>query len=335
MQRFRFREWVRVLRELITTLLVAALLTACAAAPPTSLDALRIQASTLPASAELADTPFFPQLIHQCGPAALATVLVSSGVAVTPEMLADEVYIPKRKGSLQPELIAAARARERLPYVIDMKLEDLLAEVAAGRPVLVLQNLGLKRLPVWHYAAVIGYDLDRGEIALRSGKTQRLAMSVSEFERTWSLAGRWGVVALVPGTGPARPDLHRYMRAAAAFEELGNVVAAERSYLYARGQWPQAALPWLGLANIAEARGQLVEAQRAYLEAVEHDPADPIARNNLADALARRGCVGDAKREMQRALELARGTAAESLVRESARQLETRSDSGPASCFIP
>ena len=62
----------------------------------------------LPATA-MVDTPFFPQEQHQCGPAALATVLVWSGVHTSPEALTDEVYLPGREGSLQIEMVAATR----------------------------------------------------------------------------------------------------------------------------------------------------------------------------------------------------------------------------------
>src|SRR5688572_23044905 len=60
---------------------------------------------------ELTTTPFFPQKTHQCGPAALASVLSAAGVAITPDELTNEVYLPARRGSLQLELLAATRRR--------------------------------------------------------------------------------------------------------------------------------------------------------------------------------------------------------------------------------
>src|SRR5690606_37665875 len=122
---------------------------------------------------ELEDTPFFPQEKYQCGPAALATVLASSGVDVRPEVLTPRVYVPERGGSLQPEMLAASRDFGRLPYVIEPNLPSLLAEVAAGRPVLVLQNLGVRFAPAWHYAVVVGFSPETGEIVLRSGTQRR------------------------------------------------------------------------------------------------------------------------------------------------------------------
>ena len=61
---------------------------------------------------------------------------------MNPDSLTDEVDIPGRKGSLQVEMLAGARRNGLLAYVLAPELKDVLAEVAAGNPVVVLQNLG-------------------------------------------------------------------------------------------------------------------------------------------------------------------------------------------------
>ncbi len=99
----------------------------------------------LPHTVELTQVPFFPQEEYQCGPAALATTLASFGVKVTPEQLVPQVYIPERKGSLQVEMLAAARRHGLVSYQIAPRFEDLLRELAAGHPVIVLQKLGNRR----------------------------------------------------------------------------------------------------------------------------------------------------------------------------------------------
>ena len=91
---------------------------------------------------ELSSVAFFPQDTHQCGPAALATMLVSTGVDIRPEPLVPEVYIPARRGSLQVEMLAAARRHGRIPWQLPPDFTALRAELAAGNPVLVLQDLG-------------------------------------------------------------------------------------------------------------------------------------------------------------------------------------------------
>ena len=104
----------------------------------------------LPPAVELSQTPFFPQTEHQCGPAALATVLQPHHVDVSPQTLSSQLYIPAREGSLQVEMAVTARRYGMLPYPLNPEFADLLAEIAAGHPVLVLQNLRFDWWPQWH-----------------------------------------------------------------------------------------------------------------------------------------------------------------------------------------
>lgn len=238
---------------------------------------------------ELADTPFFPQEKYQCGPAALATVLVRSGVEVRPDELVPRVYLPDREGSLQPELLAASREYGRLPYVIAPDFPSLLAEVAGGRPVLVLQNLGVKLIPAWHYAVVVGFSPEDGEVILRSGTERRRATDAGVFLRTWERGGNWGVVLLGPGELPAGPDRRQYLKAAAAAESAGHLPLAAAAYRAAIERWPDSALAAFGLGNAGYARGDLGAAERWYRQALALDPEDPATLNNLATVVADQG----------------------------------------------
>jgi hypothetical protein len=174
----------------------ALLLTSCAHRVPL----MEERVASLPPRTELTDTPFFPQERYQCGPAALATVLNARGVAVTPDELVPQVYLPARQGSLQAEMIAAVRRQGLLAVAIEPELDALLEEVAAGHPVLVLQNLGLDWLPRWHYAVVMGYDLGAQELVLRSGTEPRRITQFGVFLNTWDRSRRWGLVVLTPGS---------------------------------------------------------------------------------------------------------------------------------------
>lgn len=277
----------------------------------------------LPPRVELADVPFYPQDEYQCGPAALATVLQRAGLSITPQELTGDVYLPGKKGSLQTELVAAARARDRLPYSVEPQLRALLDEIAAGRPVLVMQNLGLRTWPAWHFAVLIGYDIDTDELVLRSGTTQRLTVDAGRFMKTWDRAQRWGVVMLEPDELPASADLGRYMSAAAGLEAVGRLDAAERAYGTARMQWLHSAWPVVGLANVRYSRGNLPAAEAAYNEALAIEPDNPVAHNNLAEILAARKCVASARLHVERALALAKGTGLESSVAATAERLNT------------
>ncbi len=273
--------------------LTVCLLAGCAANP---FDALPPGAHA--AAVELRDTPFFPQDEYQCGPAALATVLAPTGVEVAADELTPLVYVPGRRGSFQAEMIAATRTHGRLPYVIAPDFAALLAEVESGRPVLVLQNLGVALFPTWHYAVVIGFSPDPGEVILRSGTDRRRVTPAGVFARTWARSGNWGMVALRPGELPGQPDRDRYLKAAAAAEAAARPNLAAPAYAAATRQWPDSAIAWLGLGNAAYQRGELEEAARGYRRALELAPNDPVVRNNLATAILERGRCEEAARVM-------------------------------------
>jgi tetratricopeptide (TPR) repeat protein len=287
-----------VLRSAVSAA-VATLACACAADPFSA-----VTQQTVPAAIELERTPFFPQQEYQCGPAALATVLVGSGVAVHPDELTPKVYLPGRLGSLQPELLAASREYGRIPYIIPPEFPALLAEVSRGRPVLVLQNLGVKRVPAWHYAVVVGFSRERGEVILRSGTDARRVTRAGVFANTWRRGGNWGVVALEPGELPATDDSAGYLRAIAAAEAAARADLSEPSYAAAVKRWPDSSLAWLGLGNSAYARGEPATAEQMYRRALQIDSGSAAALNNLASAVADLGRCGEARELLHTAMAL-------------------------------
>ena len=95
------------MRGAATALLLAALVSGCAA--PQVAGLLERPPPDLPASVEIATTPFYAQEDYQCGPASLAALLNHAGRDATPTALAPQVFLPARQGSLQAELLAATR----------------------------------------------------------------------------------------------------------------------------------------------------------------------------------------------------------------------------------
>jgi hypothetical protein len=308
-----------VTRSRLAGAALASLLAGCAASPPLA-DGLPAAA---PRAIELDSTPFFPQEEFQCGPAALATLLVASGVDVTPETLAPEVFIPGRRGSLSLELVGAARRHGRLPWVLATTAEEMVAELEAGRPVLVLQNLGVTQFPVWHYAVLIGYDADRNVALLRSGGEKRVEMRWQRFAGTWHRGGRFAMTTPRPAEIPAHADPARFVSAAAGLEAAGQRRAAGEAYAAATARWPDEPLAWLGRGNVAYADGDRAAAADAYTRAIRLDPADAAARNNLAELLLDAGCLEESRRQVERASALAEGTRLAESVAESRAKIES------------
>ncbi|MGE0031580.1 MAG: PA2778 family cysteine peptidase [Steroidobacteraceae bacterium] len=302
-----------MIRRALPAAALLAGLAGCAASPPLA-EGLSPQA---PRSIELSATPFFPQEEYQCGPAALATLLRASGVEIEPQALTPQVFIPGRLGSLQAELIGATRRHGRLPYQLATTADELIAELAEGRPVLVLQNLRTSRWPKWHYAVLIGYDAASNVALLRSGTDERLAMRWQRFAGTWHRGGRWAITTLPPGVIPVHADAARYVEAAAGLEAAGQRHDAAVSYDAAIARWPEQQHAWLGRGNVAYADGDLPAAANAYLRAILLEPKDAAARNNLAQVLADSHCLSESRRQLGRAVELAKGTPLAGAVEET------------------
>jgi len=256
--------------------------------------------TAVPRQAELASVPFFPDDQDQCGPAALATVLRSAGIDRDPVQLKSQVYLPQRRGSLQFELLGAARRAGAIPYVLRPMPDDLLREVAAGNPVVVLQDVGGLRTQ-WHYAVVVGYDLAQRLVTLRSGTLHRLELPIEEFDRSWARSSRWAFVALPPGRLPASANEADYVAAAADFARVTPSRAAE-AYEAALDAWPANLFARLALGNTAYRARQLDDAQTHYHRATVAHPASADAWNNLAQVLFEQGRPEQAAEAARRAV---------------------------------
>ena len=275
------------------TLLMLGLLAGCAhvdTRPP-----------ALPPAAELTATPFFPQRDFECGPAALATVLAASGVPVTADQLTRDVYIPDRRGSLQAEMLAAARRRGRIAYPVQ-GLADMVAQLRAGMPVVVLERLGSWPLQTWHYAVVIGFDPARQQLVLRSGTERRLVVEQAAFQRSWAPGGEWAFVTLRPGQVPAQADAQRYLGAVAAAESSLSSAQRAAAYRAATATWPAAASAHFALGNTLREQRLDATAEASWRMAITLQPGHAGAINNLAELLARAGRRREALALLDRAL---------------------------------
>ena len=189
------------------------------------------------ATVELTHVAFYPQTQDQCGPAALATVLHDAGYKRTLAQLEADVYLPMRRGSLQFEMLSGARRAGALAYVLPASMDALQQELAAGHPVVVLQNLRWDWLPLWHYAVVVGYDRVADTVILRSGDEPRSVMSTQAFEASWAKAQHWAFVALAPDRLPATATPDAYVQAAISLERVAPA-SAMLAYQTALAAWP-------------------------------------------------------------------------------------------------
>ncbi len=288
---------VRWSTPLVTTMLLAACGTATLPGPSVDTDR--------PASeVRLASVPFYPQTLrNDCGPAALAMMLRWTGVATDPKTLAPMVYTPGREGTLQADIVQASRRTGRLVLPV-RSLNDLLTELDAGNPVLVLQNLRFERWPKWHYAVAVGYDLASRRLWLHSGNQAEMPVSFEAFEQTWRRAGRWGLTITTPDRLPATAEPAALLQAANALEQAKRPESAALAYGAVLARWPDNFAALMGWGNARYAAGDLEAASGAFRQAALLHPDSAGAWNNLAYSLAEQGRLDDALEAADQAVRL-------------------------------
>lgn len=251
----------------------------------------------------LESVPFFKQETYQCGPSSLAMVLSWDGLRINPDDLTDAVYTAKLHGSLQPSLISAARQYGRVAYPIK-GMEELFEELNAGHPVIVLQNLGLKWYPKWHYAVVIGYENSGRKIILHTGIKEAARISKRLFQATWSQSDYWGLLVLSTDELPATVNEGKYLNAIAGLERAGQFELAASGYKTAINRWPKSLSAWMGLGNSLYAQGNLSFAASAFEQAIKLYPSNGMPLNNLAQVLWEQGKKEQALRTIHQAINL-------------------------------
>jgi tetratricopeptide (TPR) repeat protein len=207
-------------------------------------------------------------------------------------------------------MIAAARRHGRVAYPIS-GADALLKEITAGHPVIVLQNLGLSWIPLWHYAVVIGYDLNKALIILHSGITKRKTTALNTFGNTWARSQHWGLVVLPPNRLPATAEENSYIKAVVGLERSKQWPAAVQGYKTALDRWPQSLSAHIGLSNSYYAQGDLPSARKVLQKATILFPDEGVAFNNLAHVLWKQGKKQEAIKAARRAVTLGGPHAAE------------------------
>ncbi len=182
----------------------------------------------LPERVELNAVPFFRGEAYQGGTMALASMLSQQGVTVTPGLLEKPLKLPGAEEGLERNMQVLAREYGMVVYPLDPELSALLAQVAAGYPVLVRFNEGR----VWstpRYAVLVGYNRSKQTVLLRAGMNRRMPMEFTAFASAWKDAGSWAVLVQAPTQLPAQVDRQRWLKAANDLAQAGQEQAAAQA----------------------------------------------------------------------------------------------------------
>lgn len=269
------------MRMLVVAALSAALLSGCSFDRPLVSDE-----PGRPVTVRVSGVPFHGQDGFRCGPAAMAMMLGWSGATVTPAELEGRFY--GQPGDPAAVLVDAALGFGRLPYPI-RGTDALMRELAAGHPVLILQNLGVASEPMWNCSVAIGFDRAARELTLHAGDQPSKRMGMRLFERLWADTDEWGLVVLRAGELPATAAKDTYLAAAKALEKAGRHWEAVMAFDAALSKWSTDPGALTGLASSLYLLGDPQGAADAYRAAASIAPDPGPALNALAHVLAEMG----------------------------------------------
>ncbi|MDD1963895.1 cysteine peptidase family C39 domain-containing protein [Pseudomonas putida] len=180
---------------------------------------------TLPDRVEINSVPFFRGQAFQSGPNALASMLTVHGVQTTPGLLEKPLKLPGAEEKLDQNMSNLAREYGFVVYPVDHQFTDLLAQVAAGYPVLLRFSEGSMWWKDQRYGVLVGFNQNKRTVLIYTG-LGRLTVSFDEFTSDWNNAGNWAVLVQSPRQLPTPVDRDRWLKAANDLAQAGQEQAA-------------------------------------------------------------------------------------------------------------
>jgi tetratricopeptide (TPR) repeat protein len=160
--------------------------------------------------------------------------------------------------------------------------------------VIVFQNLGIDSLPYWHYAVVIGFDLNKKTISLHTGLSENRQVPMAVFENTWRRSDYWVLAPLPAGKISVDMDPLTYLQAALDVLNTGDQLVAIKALKLAHKTWPNNWLASFSLANHYY-DANLTESISWYEAALARDNNQLAIWNNYLYALDKTGCYEQAR----------------------------------------
>lgn len=254
------------------------------------------------------NVPFIPPRSKLCGSSSIEMVAEywQKKTSYIPQLSVKELdgltLIPAKGGTLQIELILAARANGLIVYPLEPTFEALFSELSEDHPVIVLVNRSYAWYPLWHYAPVTGFDGEKRTVLTHFSDQANEAIPIGTFASVWKRSNNWGVVLLPPGKLPASVSSKTFLRAAYAFEKTGKVKEAVVAYKSALVRWSDDADILFALANAYYNLSNFSDAEETYRKLLAVEPSHILALNNLAVLLCHNGRSNEALRVLEKAV---------------------------------
>jgi len=149
--------------------------------------------TSFPSRHLIEEIPFIVQKKDQCGPASLAMVFGYYRVRISPDDLAEELRIEKMSGSLNLDLLIAARRHGFSARTPPGTIQTLKDYISRDIPVIALVAPDPAE-DFFHFLVVYGFDDQTGQFIVHSGRKRALKIGYDEFRRIWEPSRNWMLV---------------------------------------------------------------------------------------------------------------------------------------------
>ena len=154
-------------------------------------------AAQCPSECKIDGVPRIKQLQNYCGPATLAAVLQCLGEkTTTQETVGKAVYDPVGGSTNGADMLYYARSKGYAAYSWNSSIEDAKKKLAAGSPIIVLQQNSTTDSS-GHYRVLTGYDDATSKFKVMDPYYDNITeLTYAQCERLWKPMGRWALVVV-------------------------------------------------------------------------------------------------------------------------------------------
>ncbi|NLN78669.1 MAG: hypothetical protein GX141_07105 [Armatimonadetes bacterium] len=175
--------------------------------------------------------PRIKQLHNYCGPATMTSVMQYMGERITQQEIGKEIYDPVGGATHGAEMLLFARNKGYAAYSWNSNINDAKHKLAAGSPLLVLQQNSDKDNS-GHFRVLTGYDDETSKFYVTDPYYDDITeLSYSQCEKLWKPMGYWALIVVSAEKDTFSQEL----------SDKNPVVHMDLSYaLYKHGQYSEA-----------------------------------------------------------------------------------------------
>ena len=167
----------------------------------------RIALAEAPKSYRIEGVSRVKQLKNYCGPAVIAAVLQHFGREMSQEEAGKAVYDASSRATSGADMVLFGRENGFAAYSWNSSVDDVKSKLAAGLPVIVLQQNSLIDTS-GHYRVLTGYDDASSKFYVMDPYYDDITeLGYSKCERLWSTTGHWALVYVPPTRDTFKEEL--------------------------------------------------------------------------------------------------------------------------------